>query len=99
MYPGGGELVATDEPTVVSEPFLDAIVVEDSQSDGGFPNPPCTDESDWGEIFCEVDDLFDQIVAPETGPRQWRGKFSRRDAMQSKTANSMEFEIANLFWI
>ena len=39
MSARGGELIAADEPTVVSKPFLDAIVVEDSQSDGRFPNP------------------------------------------------------------
>ena len=72
MSPGSGELVATNEPTVISEPFLDAIVVEDSQSDGSFPNPPCTDEGDWGEVFREVDDFLDQLVAPETGPRWQR---------------------------
>ena len=59
MSARGGELVTTDEPTVVSEPFLDSVVVEDSQSDGRFPDPPCADESDWSEIFCEVDDLLD----------------------------------------
>ena len=43
----GGELVATDEPTVVTETLLNAIVVEDCQSDGRFADPPCADESDW----------------------------------------------------
>ena len=59
MSAGGGELVATDEPTVGSEPFLDAIVVEGGQSDGRFPNPPRTNESDWSKIFCEANDLLD----------------------------------------
>ena len=53
------ELVTSDEPTVVFEPFLDAIVVEDRQSDGRFPDPPCTDESDWGQVVYETDDLPD----------------------------------------
>ena len=75
------ELVASDEPTVISEPFLDAIVVEDRQSDGRFPNPSCTDESDWGQVVCETDDLPDQLVAPETGPRWWGRQFSERDPM------------------
>jgi len=73
MSARGGELVATDEPTVGSEPFLDAIVVEDGESDRRFPNPPCTDESDWSEIFCEANDLLDQVLPPETGPRR-RGR-------------------------
>ena len=72
MSAGCGELVATDEPTVGSKPFLDAIVVEDGESDGCFPNPPCTDESDWSQMFREGDDLLDQILASETGPRRGR---------------------------
>ena len=46
MREGGGELVATDESTVVSEPLLDAIVVKDGQGDSRFPDPPWTDESE-----------------------------------------------------
>ena len=73
MSSRGGELVTTDESTVYSEPFLDAIVVEDGKSDGSFTNPPWTDESDWGEVFCQTDDLLDQVVPPEAGPRWlWR---------------------------
>ena len=45
MSARGGELVTTDEPTVGSKPFLDMIVVEDSQSDGCLPVPAWTDES------------------------------------------------------
>jgi hypothetical protein len=41
------------------EPFLDAIVVEDGQGNGCFPDATCTDESDWGEAFSETDDLLD----------------------------------------
>ena len=59
MCARGGELVAMNKPTVVSKPFLDAVVMEDSQGDGSFPDPPCADESDWGEVFCEANDLRD----------------------------------------
>ena len=82
MRKGGGELVATDESTIFSEPLLDAIVVKDGQSDSSFPNPPWTDESEWGEIFCEADDLLDQLVTPETGPWRWGRDLSRMDATQ-----------------
>ena len=41
----GGELVATDETTVVAKSFLDAIVMEDGQGDGCLADSPCTDES------------------------------------------------------
>ena len=73
MSAGGGELVTSDEPTVVSKSFLDAIVVEDGESDGCFPDPPCADESDWSEMFCEADDVLNQLLASETGPRR-RGR-------------------------
>jgi len=53
------ELVATDEPTVVSEQFPDATVVEDDESDSRFPDPPCADESDWSEIFRETNEILD----------------------------------------
>ena len=73
MSARGGELVATDESAVGSKSFLDAIVVENGQCDGCFPNPTCTDESDWSEMFGEADDLVDQLLASETGPRR-RGR-------------------------
>ena len=67
----GGELVATDEPAVISELFLDAIVVENGQGDGCFPDPPWTEESDRCEGFSETNDLLNQLVASETGPWWW----------------------------
>ena len=48
-------MVATDEPAMMPEPLLDSFVVENSESGGGFPNPACTDESDWTEVFSEMD--------------------------------------------
>ena len=53
------ELVATDEPPVITETLGDAIVMEDGESDGRFSDSPWTDESDWSEVFSEVDDLLD----------------------------------------
>ena len=64
----GGELVTTNESPVVSEPFLDDIVVKNGQSNGCFSDPPWTDESGWSELFRETDDLLDQLVASEAGP-------------------------------
>jgi hypothetical protein len=67
------ELVATDEPAVLAEPFLDAVVVEDGQSNRRLPDPPYANESDGCEFFGETNDLLDQLVASETGPRR-RGR-------------------------
>ena len=67
------ELVATDEPAVVPEPFLDPIVVEDGQGNGCFPDSPWTDECDRREVFSKAKNLLDQIVATETSSRS-RGR-------------------------
>ena len=73
MSARGRKLVATEEPTVVSEPFLDTIVMEDGQSNGCFPDSSWTDKSDWNEIFSETNNLLDQFVTSETDPRR-RGR-------------------------
>ena len=67
------ELVATDEPAVVPEPFLDPIVVEDGQGNGCFPDSPWADECDRREVFSKAKNLLDQIVATETSSRS-RGR-------------------------
>ena len=77
MSAGCRELVATDEPAVVSKPLHDAIVVEDSQGNGRFSDPPCADESDWSEVFHETNEICDQFIASETGSRRRRWGFTR----------------------
>ena len=59
MSTGGRELVATDEPEVVSEALLDSIVVENGQSDRSFPDSTSADESDWTKVLSEANDLLD----------------------------------------
>ena len=70
---GTGELVTTDESAVVTESLFDAIVMEDSQSDGRLSDPASTDESDGCEVVSQIDNLLDQFVTSETGPRR-RGR-------------------------
>jgi len=48
MSARGGELVTTNESTVDAKPFLDAIVMKDSQGNRSLANPAGTDESNWG---------------------------------------------------
>ena len=81
------EFIATDEPAVIAEPFLDAMIVEDGERDGSFPDSPWADECDGFEVFCETDDLLDQPVTPETGPRWSRRQFTKGNAEQCKTVN------------
>ena len=71
------KLVAADKPPVLAESFLDAAVVEDAQGDGCFADPTCTDESDWGEAFSKTDDLLNQLIPSEEGPRWWGRRFSQ----------------------
>lgn len=66
-------MVATNEPTVDAKPLFDAIVVEDSESDRGLPNPAWTDESNWSEVLRETDDFLNQLVPSEEDPRS-RGR-------------------------
>ena len=77
-----GELVTADKPTVVPKPFLDAIVVEDGQSNGRFTDSAWTDQGDWSEVFSEANDPLDQLVTSETGSRRWGRQFSGRNTMR-----------------
>ena len=90
------ELVTTYEPAVVSESFLDAIVVEDSQGDGCFPDPPWTDESDWIEGFSDTDDLLNQLVTSEAGPWPWGRGLSRYARYKCEELDSSVVEPADL---
>ena len=65
-------MVATDESTVVTEPSFDPIVMEDGESDRRFSDPARTNESSGCEIFGQANDLLDQLVTSETGPRRRR---------------------------
>jgi len=71
---GGGcqELVASDEPTILAKPSLDATVMQDGESDGRLADPASTDESDRGEVFRQTDDLVDQLITSKEASG-WRG--------------------------
>ena len=97
MRARGGELVATDEPAVVSKPLLDSIVVEDGQGDGCFPDPPWTDKSGWSEIFGEANDLLDQPIASKTGPRPRGRKLSKYARFKCKAQNFLVVELLTWF--
>ena len=84
MIARGGELVTTNEPTIIAELFLDAIVVEDSQGDGSLANSAGTNESDWSEVFCEA------------GPRWWGWGFSGYARCKSEIMGAIFVEVPNL---
>jgi hypothetical protein len=97
MSTRGWELVTTNEPPVLAKTFLDAIVVEGSQSNGSLPDPACTDESDGCQAVGETDDPLDQLVASETGPRRRGRKLPGRcTRCGCENLNPISFEIADL---
>ena len=66
-------MLAADESTVDRESLFDAIVMEDGQSDGRLPDPASTDESNGCQVFCQADDLVDQLAASEASSwGRWR---------------------------
>ena len=71
MSTGSGKLIATNEPTVLAKPFFDPIVVQESEGKSCFLDPTRADESNGLEVFGESDNLFNQFVTSETGPRRW----------------------------
>jgi hypothetical protein len=71
MSTGSQELVTTDESAVIAESVLDAIVVEEGESDGGFSDSPCANKGDGFEVFGETDELLDQLVTSKTCPGWW----------------------------
>ena len=96
MGEGRGELIAADEPAVVTKPLLDPIVVENSQGDGRLAYPTSPDESGWSEVLSKTDYLLDQLVATKEGPWWWRWRFPGFTRWKYKTTNPGIFEIADL---
>ena len=75
------ELVATNKPSVVTEPFYDTVMVEDGQCDRGLPDSTWADESNRSKMFSEANDLLDDFFTPEKGLGWRRWQFAKRDPM------------------
>ena len=92
----GRELITTDEPTVVTEPFLDAIIVEDGENNRRLSNSARTNESNRCEVSGESNDLLNQFVASETGPR-WRGRhLTKYTRCKCEAVDPITIEVADL---
>jgi len=96
MSTRGGELIATDEPTVITKSLLDLIVVDNSQGDGGLANSASTDESNWNQVLSEIDYLLDQLVASKKGPRGRGRAFPRFARSKYKILGPLVAWIADL---
>ena len=68
---GCGEPIATDERAVVAESLLDSTIVQNSQDDRCLANSARPSQSNWCEVFCEIDNRLDQLAASEEELR-WR---------------------------
>ena len=76
MSDRGWELIASDESTILAEPLLDALVVENGQSDRCLSDSSRTDECNWSQILGETDDPLDQFVTSKTSPRRRGRRFT-----------------------
>jgi len=72
MRERGGELVATDELVIVAETLFDLIVVENGKSDGCLAYSTSTNKSERSKIFCQIDELPDQLVSSKEVSQWWR---------------------------
>ena len=92
----GGELVAANEPAVVTETLLNTIVMEGGQSNRRLSNSAGTNEGEWSEVFREADDLLDQLIASKDGPRWWWRRFSRYARCKYKPLYPLVVKIVDL---
>jgi hypothetical protein len=76
--------------------LLDAIVVEDSEGDGGLSNSTGTNQSDGSGVTCKTNDLLNPLVSPkeDTWWRWWR--FAGYARCKYQILDSFVVEIADL---
>lgn len=81
---------------MVTESPFDAIVMEDSECDGGLANTAGADERDGCEIVYQVNGLLDYFVTSETSPRCRRRRLSICAGYKHEVVLSFVFETADL---
>ena len=82
--------------SVVAESLSDAMVMEDSESDGRLADSTRASESDGCEVFGQTDNLVNQFVTSETGPWHRGGRFTERAENKYKMIDPSVIEIADL---
>ena len=84
---------------MIAKPLLDAIVVEDGQSDIRFPDSTWADESDRCTVPSKANDLLNKLVTPETGPRWWEWGFRRCAGFKCKILSPLVVYVADLILV
>ena len=74
-------------------------MVEDGQSNSRFPNPPWTNESNWGEVFCKANNLLNQLITPKTDSWWWGWGFTRYTGCKCKRLDLSMIGITDLVWV
>ena len=92
----GWELIASNEPTTVTKPLLDATVMKNGQCDGCLADSASTGESNRSQVFGEPDYAFDQFVASKTGPRRWGRRFTRWAGCEYKGLCSLVISVVDM---
>jgi len=80
----------------MTKSLLDPVVVENGQGYGGLSDPASTNEGDWDKVLCEIDYLFDQLVASEERSRGWGWGLSRYAGIKCKIMSPSVVAIADL---
>jgi hypothetical protein len=91
------KLITTDKSAVIAKSVFDPTVVEDSESNRRFPDPPRTDESDGFEVFGESDDLLNQLVTPEKVPGGRGRRFTGLGDGKHSVVDGCQVEPTKLF--
>ena len=69
----GWELITSDEPTILTKPLFDALVMKSCQNDRCLADSAGTNKGYWSQVFRETNDRLDKVVTSETSPRR-RGR-------------------------
>ena len=70
--------------------------MEDSQGDRRLADSTGTHESDGREVVGQADNLLNQLVTSETGPRRWGWRFAKYSRIKYKMMDPFVVQIPDL---
>ena len=71
-------------------------MVENGEGDGGLADSTRANESDWNEVFGEIDYLLDQFVASEEGPWWQWWRFPKYARLKREIVHGQDVQISDL---